>query len=203
MKFHSKSQLVLLLAAMAFLPGCSIGSPVLAWKNFQKKVHLLFTLESRHKILEEKYEELEKKYVELEHEYAAMLAEIESKGRGENNLKLTGSRTGRTIASIHYEVPKGLDNDAKLELAFQHMRQKRFAEAAATFDTFLWEPEGAALQTARNFYEAGVAWFEVKNLKKARTCFEAATAHAEGDEKKEIQRRVELWMRVLDKTKEG
>lgn len=158
-------------------------------------------MDHRYHVLEKRNAELEKRNMELESKYASLLADVESKKLGENNLKLTGSKNGRSPASIDYRLPTDLDPEARITLAYQHMKEKRFSHAAVAFDSVLWVPEGALEQTAKNFYEAGVAWFEVKNFKKAKVCFAAATAHADGEDKKEIQRRVDLWMRVLEKKK--
>lgn len=189
---------IVVFVGISLLTGCS-GGPVLWWQKVHSKTMDLFTMDHRFHALEEQNAELEKKYLSLEAKYVNLLADVESQKKGESNLKLTGSKEGRSIASIDYKVPKDMDPETRTDLAYQHLKEKRFSEAAITFDSVLWIPEGALEQTAKNFYEAGVAWYEVKNFKKAKLCFEAATAHADGEEKKEIQRRVDLWMRVLAK----
>lgn len=179
-----------------FLSACS-PHPFAWWKSINEKAQHLSSLEARFSSLEEEHEKLKVEYFKLEHEHNALLAEVKSKESADLNLKLTGSKEGRAIASISYSPPKGLKPQQLFDLAYEHFREKRFAESAATFDELMASPEAASLQTAGMFYTAGVAWFKIKNYQKAKENFEVASHHAEGDEKEKIRKKVELWLRAI------
>lgn len=165
------------------------------------KASAIMKLEAEHANLQKKYSELERDFFDLEKRHNALMAQMESKEEAERNLKLTGAKDGRSTASIGYSVPAGLSMEQKYLLAFSHMREKRFAEAAITFEAVLGSPEGALYQNSQAFYESGVAWFQVKNYKNSRTAFLAAKARAEGVQKPEMIRKVELWLMILEHKK--
>lgn len=191
-------KLFLILTVALVFPACSPKGAILWWQNLQSKSGQILTAEIRYEELEKAHAELREEHYELEHRYLSLLAEVESKRQGEERLKNTGSKDGRTPAEINYQVPADMDAEARNLLAYQHVKAGRFPQAAKTFDSFLWAPEGAAFQTAKNFYEAGVAWYQVRNYKKAKSCFQAVLQHADAVERTEFERRVDLWMRVLD-----
>jgi hypothetical protein len=84
-------------------------------------------------------------------------------------------------------------------LAFDHFREKRFAEAAATFESLLTEPETASMVDAKALYLAGVAWFQIGNFKRSQENLEQARAQAAGEEKEKIRKKADLWLRVIDR----
>jgi TolA-binding protein len=169
------------------------------WQNLNAKARTLMHVEAQYVLLRQDHEKLQAEYYQLEHDYMSLVAEKSTKQEVKENLELTGSKVGRSPASITYQVPPGMLPEQEFALAFTHMREKRYGEAAMTFDAFLWIPEGAVVQTANAFYTAGVAWFEVKNYKKAKQCFSEALVRAEGDERAKVAHKVDLWMRVIDR----
>ena len=180
------------------LGGCS-QSPVTWWKSINEKAHHLATVEANYEALKKEHEKLQTEFYHVEHEYVTLKAEVQSKESADLSLTLTGSKEGRGIASIHYEPPKSLPLKDLLSLAYEHLREKRFPEAAATFESFISQPESASLQKTDVFYSAGVAWYQVKNYSKARENFETARQHAEGEEKEKVHKKVDLWMRAIDR----
>lgn len=190
-------QLVKILCLL-LLSSCS-QSPTAWWKSLNKKAHDLQQLEASHRALTLEHEKLRRDYFRLEADYMEMRAKVESVRAGDHNLKATGTLTGRTPSSIAYQVPKDLRAQDQLQLAFEHFNEKRFAEAAATFEDFLSKPESAALVDANAMYAAGVSWFQLGNLHKARESFEGARASASGEQREKIQKKVDLWMRAIDR----
>lgn len=180
------------------LAGCT-QSPVSWWKSLNKKAEHMAELEARYEALRREHEALQKEFYRLEHEHAELTAKLRSQETASESLSATGSRLGRAPASIAYRAPAGLNTEALLALGYEHLREKRFAEAAVTFETLLNQPESAALQGASAYYSAGVAWFKINNFRKAREAFEAAKAHADGEERERVRKKVELWMRVIDR----
>jgi tetratricopeptide (TPR) repeat protein len=186
----------LALAACALLTSCS---PVAWWENLNNKAQELATLEARHQALEQEYKQLKDRHFLLENEYAELKARLESKELSRLNLSATGSVTGRRLASIEYKVPSGLAPTELQALAYSHFRENRFAEAAKTFESLLTQPEAASLVDARALYSAGVAWFQLGNFKKSQEHLEQARAQATGEEKEKIRKKVDLWLRVIDR----
>lgn len=181
--------------------GCSNQHAPSLWQRTHDKIHKILTVDIRYKALDQEHEKLKKEYFELEHRYTELLAQTTSAHKAEQNLKLTGAKDGRHLASIAYEVPADLSMDDRYNLALSHMKDNQFAQAAKTFETFLWIPDGAYYQTPKNFYEAGVAWFKIENFKKAKECFAASRARFESinaEEKMELEKRIDLWMRILE-----
>lgn len=186
----------ILLTACVLLTSCS---PVAWWKSLNGKAKELATLEARHQALEKEYKLLKEKHFQLENDYAELKAGVESKELSRLNLSATGSVTGRRLASIPYKVPHGLEPAELQALAYNHFRENRFAEAAVTFESLLTQPEAASLVDSRALYSAGVAWFQVGNFKKSQEHLEQARAQATGEEKEKIRKKVDLWLRVIDR----
>jgi len=178
--------------------GCE-ANPVAWWAKVNKKASHILTLEARHEALAKEFELLKKEKYRLEDELAELKSKVESRDLAKLNLEATGSPTGRRLASIEYTVPSGITLEEMQALAYEHFREKRFAEAAVTFEEFLTQPEASALHDANALYSAGVAWFQVGNLKKAREHLEAARVGAAGETKDKVRKKVDLWMRVIDR----
>jgi hypothetical protein len=193
-----KQKIIVAFCLSLALTGCAKG-PAAWWASINSKAKHLNELEAKYQALHKEHEVLKREYFRLEHAHDALVAEQQSKLRAQSSLTATGSRTGRAPASIAYSVPQGLTADALRALAYEHFREKRFGEAALTFEYLLSQPEGAAVQGSDAYYSAGVAWFQVGNLRKSSDSFEAAKAHAEADEKEKVRKKVELWKRVIDR----
>lgn len=203
--YMKKSAIFAFVVVVGFTVGLCVVmriDPIEIATQVEFKAKELLLVESQYSNLQKKYYELQHEYFALEERHNALLAKMQSQDEANQNLHLTGSKEGRTIASIEYTVPTGLTMEQKYLLAFSHLREKRFLEAAKTFESFLNVPEGAPYQKAQSFYEAGVAWYEVKNFKKAREYFLAAQDRAEGVEKPQLVRKVELWLKVLDRQRQ-
>ncbi|MGZ3650838.1 MAG: tetratricopeptide repeat protein [Bdellovibrionota bacterium] len=184
------------------LCGCSEG-PVTWWSHVNSKAQDLSTLEARFHALEGEHEQLKKDYYRLENEALELRALVQSKEVGERNLKATGTLGGRSLSSISYEVPKGLRADEVLSLAYEHFTEQRFPQAAATFEDLFKRPESAGLVDASSHYTAGVAWFQLGNYVKARENFDEAMNSASGEQREKIHKKVDLWMRAIDRKQRG
>lgn len=188
----------LILTCLLALPGCN-ANPFAWWKQVNEKASHLLTLEARHEALQKEFEKVKAERFKLEQELAEIRSEMESRDLARLNLEATGSQAGRRLASIEYKIPTGLAPAELQALAYEHFREKRFAEAAATFEEFLTVPEASAFQTGDDLYSAGVAWFQIGNFKKAREHLESAKATAAGENKDKIRKKADLWMRVIDR----
>jgi tetratricopeptide (TPR) repeat protein len=196
MRMNLRSLFILAIAT-GLISGCT-KNPVQWWSSINEKVKHIATVEAKYEALLAEHERLEKEYFQLEHEHAALMAQVNSKELAHSNLAATGSPLGRNPASIAYVPPKGLKMEELLSLAYEHMREQRFAEAAVTFEEYLAKPEAAG-QNSDAIYSSAVAWYQLGNYNKARESFESAKLQANGETKEKIHKKVDLWLRVIDR----
>jgi len=193
----------LLLAVLClWLNACSQG-PSAWWSSVNAKAHQIATVEASYHALQLEHEHLKKDFYVLEDEVIELRAKVHSIEDGEHNLKATGTPGGRAISSIAYEVPKGLRAEDALALAYEHFTEQRFAQAAATFEELFQRPEAAAVGDAWAHYTAGVTWFQLGNTLKAKENFDEAMNGATGEQREKIHKKVDLWMRAIDRKKRG
>lgn len=186
-----------LIAVSITLSGCM--NPIHWWANINHKARDLQSIRSRYEVIEKEYEELRLKHLELEHKFQSVQAELEMERARHQNASITGSAEGRHLANISYSVPETLSMKERYDLALKHVEHKKFQEAFVLFESFLWVPEGAPVQNAAAYYNAGVASFQVKNFNRAREYFEAANTHGDGLKDSETLRRTSLWLKILSK----
>jgi len=187
-----------LALSLLMLSGCS-QNPHAWWASVNKKAEELRKLEASHHVLAIEHQKLQRDYFRLEADYMELRAKVESVEAGERNLRITGNLVGRVPSSISYQIPKNLRPEDELNLAYEHFNERRFAEAAVTFEDFLNKPESAALADAFAMYTAGVSWFKLGNFHKARENFEEARQNASGEQREKIHKKVDLWMRAIDR----
>jgi tetratricopeptide (TPR) repeat protein len=186
------------LLLLGGLTGCSQG-PVAWWRSVNGKAREIAELEANYKALQGEHEKLKRDYYRLEGEAMDLRAKVESQELGERNLKATGSLDGRSLSSIAYAVPKGLRPEEELALAYEHFTEKRFAESAATFTDFFQRADAGALVDSSARYTAAVAWFQLGNYLEARKHFEEAKNGASGEQREKIHKKVDLWLRAIDR----
>ncbi|NUM88082.1 MAG: hypothetical protein HUU37_02655 [Bdellovibrionales bacterium] len=193
----SKSKLFLFFVALTALAGCKASSPVAAVRHVNEKAREMMEYEARYKALRAEHEKLRAEFFRLEHRHMALLAETRSVKTAEMNLESTGSKAGRRPSQISYKVP-ALDAEGLYALAFDHVRERRIPEAAATFEALLQSPEMAATQSATAYYTAGVVWYELENYRKAEKYFDLALERSDSEERAKFKSRIELWKRAVN-----
>ncbi len=187
---------------LVLLSSCS-QDPIAWWKKVNHKAAVMAEAEAKYEALKIAHEQLREAHLRLEQEYMNLRAQVDSKELAKLSLNATGSVAGRAPASIRYEIPKGLAPAEMRALAFEHFRENRFGESAVTFDKYLELPETVAAHDASAMYSAGVAWFNVGNFHKAREDFESARTHVSSEQRGKIQKKVDLWIRVIDRKLAG
>ena len=194
----------ILVFALLFcgLNGCSEG-PAAWWNAVNGKAKQLSTVEADFHALQREHERLKLDYYRIENEAMELRAHVQSIEVGNRNLKATGTLGGRSLSSIAYEVPKGLRPEERLALAYEHFTEQRFGEAAATFENFFKRPESLGVVDAAAHYTAGVSWFQLGNFVRAREHFVEAMSNATGEQREKIHKKVDLWMRAIDRKQRG
>ncbi len=194
--FVGKFKLMLLLAVIT-LQGCKASSPLAVFRSANEKAHEMMEYEAKYNALRTEHEKLRQDYFRLEHKYMGLLAETRSTKTAHLNLQSTGSKAGRRPSAISYTVPS-LDAEGLYALAFDHVRERRIPEAAATFEALLESPEMAAAQSASAYYTAGVVWYELENFNKAQAYFDLALERADSEERAKLKGRIDLWKRAVN-----
>lgn len=185
------------LLLLILLTSCDRG-PVAWWKSVDQKMVHLAKAEMELEVLREKHEELQKKYLRLEKEYNNLVTENATHEGETKRLESTGSMVGVSPKELNYRVPSGLKFEELTQLAEDHLKERRFAEAAACYESLFSQPEYAALLNPKVYYSSGIAWYELNNFVKARELFDLAKANAKGELKTIIWKKVDLWFRVID-----
>lgn len=193
--------------ALAFasvsLSGCM--GPIQWWSNVQHKARHLSEINFKYDALQKEHTELQRRYLELEHKYQSLENRLEVSRKETENLKFAGDKEGRHLANIendstHEKDVLSLPMKERVELAMEHSRADRFSEAFVLFESVLWSPEGAKFQTPLAFYQAGVSAYEIRNWKRAKDYFEAASAHAHSLKDRALLHRSDLWLKVLNQS---
>jgi len=189
--------IVVFLILTPLLAGCK-ASPLAMWREANYKAKEMMEYEAKYLALLSVHEKLKSDYYILEHQHLTLLSEVQSVKNAHLNLAATGAKDGRRLASIDYQVPANISPDDLYVLAFEHLREERLPEAAATLEKLFHLPEAAALQNATAFYNAGVIWFKLRNYKKAKKYFDLTLVKAEGEERGKYKGRVDLWQRSIN-----
>ena len=112
-------------------------------------------------------------------------------------LTETGTRTGRTLASIHYRPPAHLLPGQLHTLGVSYFKGRE-DEKAAVILTFLTELEdNDSFKNARDYVLTGVAWYRLGNLKLADEYFTRALKTAVSEAALPYQAQARLWRGIV------
>ncbi|MCM2323642.1 MAG: hypothetical protein NDJ90_10320 [Oligoflexia bacterium] len=105
----------------------------------------------------------------------------------------TGSRMGRTLASIGYKAPLHLLPGQLYALAASYFKARE-DEKAAVLMTFLTGLEDDdTYKTPKSYLMAGIAWYRLDNFVVADNYFDKVLEKADTLESKQLQSQVRLW----------
>lgn len=107
--------------------------------------------------------------------------------------KDTGSKTGRTIASIGYKIPQDLLPAQLYSLGLSYFKMREDEKAAVIF-TFLTGLEGDdSFKTAANHLLTGIAWYRIENFELADYYFDQVLRSAETKSSRRYHGQAKLW----------
>jgi hypothetical protein len=113
--------------------------------------------------------------------------------------KQTGSKVGRTLASIQYKPPGHLLPAQLHTLAVQYFRAGEIEKAAVNL-TFLSNLEdGETFKTPKDFLMTGVAWYRLDNFELADEFFAKVLAFPEAAENLQWHAQARLWRALVAK----
>lgn len=191
----------LLLAVLTMLSGCI--TPFELFGRIEKKTKKFYYLEDEHKVLQKKYEQVVEENVRLRYQVQHLRAAVETKKTLHHNRQLAGAEHGKRLSAIKYTVPSDLSMAERHQLAHTFYKKGEYAKAAKVYESFLYVPEGAKYHFPESFFQAGVTWYKLHNLSRARENFMSARVRAKGIRGTELLQRIDLWMKVLDKEGQG
>lgn len=111
--------------------------------------------------------------------------------------KTTGSKTGRTLASIGYKIPQDLLPAQLYSLGLSYFKMREDEKAAVIF-TFLTGMEGDdSFKTPANDLLTGIAWYRVENFELADYYFEQVLHSSETTSTRRYHGQAKLWKGLI------
>lgn len=105
----------------------------------------------------------------------------------------TGTKVGRTLATVSYQIPENLLPDQIYTLGVGYFKAKDYEKAAAIF-TFLTEMEGdSTFRTTENYLMTGVTWYRLENYKLSETYFERVLKEPSTPANQKAQVQAKVW----------
>jgi tetratricopeptide (TPR) repeat protein len=111
--------------------------------------------------------------------------------------KDTGSRTGRTLASIGYKIPQDLLPAQLYSLGLSYFKMREDEKAAVIF-TFLTGLEGDdSFKTPANHLLTGIAWYRIENFELADFYFDQVLHSTETQGTRRFHGQAKLWKGMI------
>jgi tetratricopeptide (TPR) repeat protein len=174
------------------------------WQTF---AHAVVSVQEKMDALKKADEENEKLRKEnahlrlvLESEHYEKYAEKAQKETQTFQFKLskdTGSRTGRTLASVGYKIPQDLLPAQLYSLGLTYFKTREDEKAAVIF-TFLTGLEGDdTFKTPENHLLTGIAWYRIENFELANFYFDQVLQSTETKATRRVHGQAKLWKGVI------
>ena len=120
--------------------------------------------------------------------------------------KSTGSKVGRTPASIEYKPPANLVPSQLYVLAIKYIERDQLEKAATIMTSLVQSTDIKSFQTPRNYLLTGITWYKLNNFSLASEFFERAfnmikntPNQSENIELVKIMAQVRLWKALVTK----
>jgi hypothetical protein len=113
--------------------------------------------------------------------------------------KETGTKVGRTLASISYKPPERLLPAQLYTLGLTYLKAREDEKAAVLFSTLTGLEETDIYKTAKNLLTTGVIWYRLENYSLADHYFDEVLKKAEKPESIQFQAQARLWKSLVSK----
>ena len=113
--------------------------------------------------------------------------------------KETGTKVGRTLASINYKPPVRLLPAQLYTLGLTYLKAREDEKAAVIFTTLTGLEETDIYKTAKNLLTTGVIWYRLENYSLADHYFDEVLKKAEKPESIQFQAQARLWKALVSK----
>jgi len=108
----------------------------------------------------------------------------------------TGSKVGRTLASIGYKIPSHLLPDQLHALGVSYLKAREFEKAAVIFTMLGQLPKDESFKTPAHKVLTGLTWYRLKNWDMADLYFDQVL-QMEGDAVLQYQAQSRLWKALI------
>lgn len=151
-----------------------------AFVSVQKKVEAIQKADSENERLRLENAHLRLKLEALSYDRREKKAEKNTQEVG-TRLKLeTGSKLGRTLASMTYKPPMHLTPDQLHLLGLTYFKSREDEKAAVIFSMLIRAEDNEEFRTAENFLLAGISWYRLENLPLAERYFDSVIHSSHG-----------------------
>lgn len=170
-----------------------------AWLRVQAQVN-----ELRHADEENAKLRLENVHLKLGLETLEFGCHSERGGKATQSFELklgeeTGSKVGRTLATIRYKPPAQFLPSQLYTLGLAYLKAREDEKAAVLFTTLTGSEETRAYKTPQNLLITGIAWYRVDNFKLADFYFDEVLKMPEGEDSIQSQAQARLWKAMIAK----
>ena len=115
----------------------------------------------------------------------------------------TGTSVGRTIASLHYEIPKHLLPSQIYVLGMDYLDRHQDEKAAVIFHYLTHLENNNDYKNAQSFLLAGSAWYRIDNYKEAIASFNTAQSYAKKESDENAMAQSRLWRAIASSKMAG
>jgi len=116
--------------------------------------------------------------------------------------KETGSRVGRTLASLHYSPPSNLLPSQLYTLGISYFKTREDEKAAVIFTFLTGLDDVATYKAPIHWLTTGIAWYRLENFELADHYFEQALKAPETPDALKYQAQTRLW-KALTAARQG
>jgi tetratricopeptide (TPR) repeat protein len=168
-----------------------------SFKTIQAKVDSIHRAEEENQHLRLENANLRLKVEEFRFGCGVQAAADHSKKTEQKLIHQTGTRIGRTLASIQYQPPTHLLPAQLYTLAVSYFRAAEY-EKAAVILTYLTEfQENEAYRNARNYLMAGISWYRLDHFELAENYLSRILENKEGSADGAVLAQASLWRALV------
>ena len=109
----------------------------------------------------------------------------------------TGTKMGRTLASISYQLPTHLMPQQLFTLGTTYFKAREDEKAAVIFTFLTGQEDDDHFKTAKNYLMTGVAWYRLDNLNVADSYFDRALKAVDIAELPTVQAQARVWKALV------
>lgn len=123
-----------------------------------------------------------------------------AKSSQEFQIKLdreTGTKMGRTLASISYQMPTHLNPEQLYTLGVSYFAGREDEKAAVIFTFLTGQAGDDRFKTAKNLVLTGVAWYRLDNLAAADSYFDQALQSTDMRDAPGLQAQARVWKALV------
>ena len=113
--------------------------------------------------------------------------------------KETGTKVGRTLASLNYKPPARLLPSQLYTLGITYLKAHEDEKAASIFTSLTGLEDNDSFKTAQNLLITGVAWYRLENYTLADFYFDEVIKKPERGESVQFQAQARLWKAIIAK----